>query len=391
MRIAIITNRYPMDSDDTASPFVSDFCHALSQRDCELRVLTPFYPPARAERDPWVRRFRWSDSDRVLGQLPLSEIGGLWKAACALYTGRTASAELVREFRPEFVLALWALPSGWWARHAAQTEGVPYGVWCLGSDIQVWGRKAIARGVIRGVLQGARLVYADGFALADETARLAGRPCGFLPTLRTLAIQTANDMPHPLSGRRYFLFLGRLAADKGVLDLLDAARLLGPTFDHKIMLAGQSDPALDVTAEISRREIASVCTYVGRLDENQLQAYLSNAEAVILPSHHDSIPLVFGEAMQMGTPVICSDLPDFSEVLSRYKVGMTVRAKDPSALATALRSFEPPAAIKGEAERFVRDFSPQAAAERLLADLGAPPKRHEQSTEPAHTREQAYA
>jgi glycosyltransferase involved in cell wall biosynthesis len=369
MRLLVITNRYPVSDADSASPFVRDFCYALIEAGCRLKVLTPHYPEEDLRHDPWLVRFPWADSDRVIGQLSLREPSGLARVVRAITAGRRATLELARTWKPDFALALWALPSGYWARAAAAKLGVRYGVWCLGSDIQVWGRRPLVRNLVRSVLRRADLRYADGYALAAETEQLAGLSCAFLPSLRRLPDAPGEPLRHPWSKKRYFLFLGRLSADKGVLDLLDAAARLegGPEFG--IVFAGIPDRGLDLPAQIAARRLERTCHAIGHLEASELRSWIGHAEAVLLPSHHDSIPLVFGEAVQAGTPVICSDLPDFTAVLQRYRLGTTVPVRRPDALAAALARFVAPEAFQRERSRFLADFSPASAALRFLGDV----------------------
>lgn len=368
-RIAIVSNRYPVDGLDAASPFVHDFCSSLNAQGADVRVVTPFYPTDRQERDPWVTRFRWTSGTRVFSQLSLTRPTDMLRLVRGLRAGKRATRDLVSSFLPQAILGLWALPSGWWAMSAARKLGIPYGIWALGTDIQVWGHRPVARNLIKKILHEAAWVYADGFALCDEVTKLAGRECTFLPSQRMLADRLRGDTPHPSNGDRYFLYFGRLTRDKGVLDLLTAAQKLGDQNNFKIVFAGLPDASIDVSDEIDKRNLNSVCRYVGPLTPDHMFDYLRHAEAVVIPSHRDSIPLVLGEALQADTPVICSDLPDLCAVLRRYHVGDVFEVGNTQALARALRTFKRPKELPLEITRFLSDFTPHAAAGKFLEDV----------------------
>ena len=145
------------------------------------------------------------------------------------------------------------------------------------------------------------------------------------------------------------------------------------------------DPGLDVPAEIERRQLQSRVQFVGELGPGPLATYIRHAQAVVIPSHRDSIPLVLGEALQLGTPVLCSDLPDLCEVLGQYRVGTVFPAGDTVSLARQLNAFRTPPAFSTEAARFLADCSPDAAVTRLMSDLaelgvpGAEPHRQPES------------
>ena len=183
-----------------------------------------------------------------------------------------------------------------------------------------------------------------------------------------LAARPKSDAPHPNNGDRYFLYFGRLTREKGVLDLLSAAEQLGNKSDFNIIFAGMPDGAIEVSQEIKSRNLEQVCRYVGPLNPDHMFDYLRHAEAVVLPSHRDSIPLVLGEALQADTPVICSDLPDLCAVLHRYHVGNVFETGNVLALARALENFKRPHELPLEITRFLTDFSPRTAAGRFLED-----------------------
>jgi len=368
LRIAIVTNRYPRNPDDIASPFVHHFCDALSACGVQLAVLAPEVPGEGHEVDPWVRRFHWTSSTRVFGDLSLLNPADWIRLGRGLIRGRDATRAFLEETQPDFALALWALPSGHWLSQFARSHHLPYAVWCLGSDVQVWGRRPVGKGLVTRVLTEAACVYADGFALAEETAQLAGRPCRFLPTLRPLRRSaTASDPQEPV--RPYVLYFGRLSRDKGVDTLLDAARLLPPAFPSRIVLCGPAAPGFDPLSEIASRNLGERCTWLPPQSPALLAELVRGAATVVIPSRRDSIPLVLGEAIQMGTPVLCSDLPDLCAVLSRYHVGSVFPTGDAAALARALLDFRPPSHFTTEAARFLSDFSPAHAARTFLADV----------------------
>jgi len=226
-RILLVTTSYP-DGDEgaaAAGSFVRDFARALA-----LRAAVTVVAPGAADRSGLedgvrVRRFR-------APRRPLSLLSPAnpahWPAILGtLHAGGRAVTESCAEGGITHILALWALPSGAWARRASRRHGVPYSIWALGSDIWTLGRIPLVRSLLRRVLRGAEHRLADGHGLCEDVAGIAGMSCAFLPSCRDLGVR---ELRARRAGPPYRLaFLGRWHPNKGIDLLLDALlRLEGP-------------------------------------------------------------------------------------------------------------------------------------------------------------------
>jgi len=63
------------------------------------------------------------------------------------------------------------------------------------------------------------------------------------------------------------------------------------------------------------------------------------AAGVIIPTRCDSLPLTFGEAMQLKRPVIVTDIGDLKYFTEKYGVGLVVPPGSPNHLAEAMIRF----------------------------------------------------
>ena len=88
--------------------------------------------------------------------------------------------------RPDHIFALWALPSGDWARRAGKRFNIPYSTWALGSDIWSLGKLPLVRQYLKKTLQEATLRFADGYQLASDVETICGMSCQFLPSSRRI-------------------------------------------------------------------------------------------------------------------------------------------------------------------------------------------------------------
>jgi len=320
-RLLLITNRYPAGPNDTASPFVYDFRMALKRLGTDVDIVTPSYNSYSDESlyiDKSVHTFEWSDGRRVISQLPLYNPASYIKIRRYFLNGLKSGADLLERKNYDAILALWAAPSGYIAYKLSQEYCIPYAVWALGSDINSWAKLPFVGGIILRVLKNADMLYADGYGLAMKVQSLSERSCRFIPSYHAVDIEQAiNDNPD-----RQFICVGRVEKSKGVFDLLEAFRLFLKDFpDWKLQYVGtgMAENKLKHLIESYRLKDSIVCHgYLTRAEVNRL---LCQSVAAIIPSHSDSLPLTFGEALQAGVPLICSDVGDMPYFIEKYKVG----------------------------------------------------------------------
>ncbi|MBT8447399.1 MAG: glycosyltransferase, partial [Gammaproteobacteria bacterium] len=270
------------------------------------------------------------------------------------------------------VLALWALPCGWWARRSARAHGVPYGVWCLGSDIWVYGRKRLTRPLVRSVLSGAALRWADGLALAREVESLAGASCAFLPSSRrlpALAPALRDSPPYRLT------FIGRWHPNKGTDLLMEALGLLN---DHDWQRIGQvqihgGGPLEEVVRADAARLVAAgrPVQVFGFIGKDEAARVLAVTDWLLIPSRIESIPVVFSDALAAGTPVIATPVGDLPELLGEHAVGVCASAATAAGMAAAIREAVNgvPGAHAGALATLARDFDIRRSAADVLRDL----------------------
>ncbi|MEM0141198.1 MAG: glycosyltransferase [Thermoplasmatales archaeon] len=98
----------------------------------------------------------------------------------------------------------------------------------------------------------------------------------------------------------FYLFLGRLTNDKGVLELLKASSILS---DRKFKIAG-TGPLRPIVEEWARKN--RNLEYLGYVSEDEKVNLLSRAKLLIVPSRAETFGVVYVEAMASGTPVVGS-------------------------------------------------------------------------------------
>lgn len=133
-------------------------------------------------------------------------------------------------------------------------------------------------------------------------------------------------------------FVGRLVEEKGILDLLNAAKIvLQQIPSAKFLIIGPIDhEKVDaLTPEIAREYgIADACVFTGmRQDMPELYALM---DVFALPSYREGFPRSPMEASATGVPCIATDIRGCREAVVNDENGYLVPLRDPQKLAESM-------------------------------------------------------
>jgi glycosyltransferase involved in cell wall biosynthesis len=162
-------------------------------------------------------------------------------------------------------------------------------------------------------------------------------PPGYTPLPPTPAGTTVARDRWGIDGP-FVLFVGRLASNKGLLDLAEAfARLARTHPEARLLLVGEDGGMAARLDEKARAlGISNQVRRVGYVrDDRELSALYREARCTVLPSEYEAFGLVLLESLSQGTPVVASRVGGIPEFIEDGKAGLLVPARDPEALASA--------------------------------------------------------
>ena len=121
------------------------------------------------------------------------------------------------------------------------------------------------------------------------------------------------------AGVPYFVFIATIEPRKNHLMLLHVWQRLADKFGSncpKLILVGrrgwENENALDlIERSLPLRNHVMECSHV---PDRLLVKLLEGASAALFPSHVEGFGLPLAEALSLGTPIICSDIPPFREI-----------------------------------------------------------------------------
>jgi len=294
VKIVILTTSYPRDDDDYAGRFVAGAVERLHERGVEVELLAP----GRGFRDFGLAY--GSGVVHNLRQRPWLAPPAFASVARAVRRAG-ASADLVH--------AHW-LAGG----VAASLSGRPFVVTLHGTGASGWLDEANPpRLLARLGLERARAVIAVSTPLAEAARRHGARDVEVIPN--------GIDLPAEIGAAAEpaeVLYVGRLAAEKGIEDLAAASDGLN------LVVAGDGPMRPRVPGAL------------GFLPHAEVQALYARAAVVVCPSRSEGFGLVCAEAMAHGRAVVATSVGGLPDLVRDGETGLLVPPGDRAALRAAV-------------------------------------------------------
>lgn len=157
--------------------------------------------------------------------------------------------------------------------------------------------------------------------------------CGIEPA------KFATPAPLPTGGP-HLVAIGRLAEQKGFSLLIEAIALAAPTIpDLHLTLVGDGPMRAEIEGMIAAHNLGGKVTLTGWLDEAGVKTALTQAQALILPSFAEGLPMVVMEAMALGRPVIATAIAGVPELVVAGQTGWLIPAGNAPLLRDAIANL----------------------------------------------------
>ena len=292
MKVVVLTTSYPRDAGDAAGRFVADAVEHIRGRGVEVEVVSPGR----------FRDFGLAYGAGVIGNLRARPVRGLLLPAMLASFAR-AARRAARD--ADLVHAHW-LPAG----AVALATGRPFVVQLWGTDVRL---AQSVRPLALAILRRARLTICASNALAGEARALGAHDVRVIPS----GVEVPDEVGEATEPA-HVLFAGRLSPEKGILELVEAARGL------PLVVAGDGP---------LRRRVPGA---LGLVPHDELLRLYDRAGVVACPSHREGFGVVCAEAMAHGRPVVASAVGGLLDLVVDGETGLLVPPGDVPALRAAL-------------------------------------------------------
>lgn len=294
------------------------------------------YAAGDAPESEWASEFL--PRGIVYRQIPVSRNGTNPLADLKLLR---ALERLFREIQPDKIFAFQAKPIAYGAVAAKRCgiSGFYPLIAGLGSIFRGEGTKARLLRRILSVQYKAACRYAPAVILQnpddrDELVRLGVLDPEKARLIHGSGVDVERFGVTPLPETPTMLFVGRLIKDKGIVEYLDACRIVKAAYpEARCMLVGPFDtnPSAMQPAELEAYTSDGTVEYCG--EQADVLPFLEKASVFVLPSYHEGTPKSVLEAMSCGRAIVTTDAPGCRETVRDGVNGYLVPVKDAAAVA----------------------------------------------------------
>jgi glycosyltransferase involved in cell wall biosynthesis len=129
----------------------------------------------------------------------------------------------------------------------------------------------------------------------------------------------------------YIVLIGRIYEPKGILVLIEAAKLLKNLPQIKFIIVGPDGPGYysrEVRKKISDYGLDYSVKLIGEVDPILVPDIIRSSDIIVAPSLAEGFGLTVVEAMFIGKPIVASKIGGLSEIITNNKNGLHVSAGD---------------------------------------------------------------
>lgn len=140
-----------------------------------------------------------------------------------------------------------------------------------------------------------------------------------------------------IDNRVHFLFLGLIAPEKGVFDLIDTIAANKDILKDRILLhIGGNGEVETLNSQIIKYDISSLIIYEGWVSGRKKEKLFNETDVFILPSYAEGLPISILEAMSYKMPILTTPVGGIPEVVGNMENGILFTPGDKRAILDAI-------------------------------------------------------
>lgn len=374
MKVLVIGSVYPRFQEDAEVPWLRTSIAHLKKAGVEIQVLAPAYKGLKSHDidGTHVNRFRYAPASwEILTHeegAPSKMASKPWLQLLAIpyiINGFFQCIRICRKWHPDVIHAHWPFPHAYIALGAAKLFKIPLVLNFHGAELLLIRKKKWVKPLLKFAIGQAQAIFANSSFTAGKIKALRNvdvewSPYGTTLEGASLPLASAADAasttpssggtpqrpePHAINNKFKILFVGRHIERKGICYLIEAAKYL-PRDKFEIRIVGVGDLTEQLKQQAAAVNDGAEIIFTGKLSPEDLANEYKTANVFTLPAIVDhkgdteGLGVVLIEAMELGLPIVASNVGGIPDVVVDGESGILVPEKDPAALADAFKRLE---------------------------------------------------
>ena len=235
--------------------------------------------------------------------------------------------------------------------------------------------------VLTTLLRGTLLLLPDAIVVLANSELDAYRK--FLGSGQVVALPNGIDMtpfggikrvpkrPDPMTPLR-LVYLGRLAQDKGIDELLSALALARTRGVHaELVIAGAGPEESRLRHLVTAAGLDSSVSFSGPVFDEAKAQLFARSDVFVLASYGEGLPYALLESMAAGVPAIVTPVGAIPDVVIEDVHGLFVPLRDPGAIAHAVAQLDADRTLLARMSCACRRrIAGRYTSERMAGDIG---------------------
>ncbi|MGC4100566.1 glycosyltransferase family 4 protein [Ferruginibacter sp.] len=167
------------------------------------------------------------------------------------------------------------------------------------------------------------------------------------------------------------LFVGRFMSEKGILDLIEACKLMKEKSGNFKLVCLGNGPLFDEAAKkVSEYGLKEYVELKGHIPEGEATNYYANCDILVLPTYHEEgFPMAVFQAVGAGKPVITTQIRGAADHMVEYENCLWVEAKNPTQISRQVMNLVNDKPLQEKMGRNNLILAEQFRAKKIVANL----------------------
>lgn len=154
-----------------------------------------------------------------------------------------------------------------------------------------------------------------------------------------------------------YIFIGRLVADKGITELVNAFVKLNQLHDNtRLLLVGPKEQTISPLPSHILQTIESHKSIEAVGMQHDIRPWLAAADVFVFPSYREGFPNVVIEAGAMALPSIVTDINGSNEIIIEGQNGLIIPSHDSDSLFNSMLRLYSDSSLRQSLSRNARDL-----------------------------------